>query len=155
MKSPSLLTVLVLAALGFGCSRPQLQSLPTLATIDPDAEINEWPLGATSGTVTVAGNCIRLQQRQQRPTLIFPPYYKLRQFKQGWAIITSQGDIWGLVGDSRKIGGGELRDDSHVLSFISKKTQEQCTGPYWLVLPEDPRELRPRNVRPPPPAADS
>ena len=154
MKVWSLSVLALGAVIVTGCGQSGLPRLPTLVTVDPNAEINAWPLGATHGTLTIEKNCIRLNQQPKQTqmlTLVFPPGYKLRQFQQGWAVVTSNADVWGVVGKERQVGGGELNDGPHVSLFVADEIQKECTGPYWLVTPEDPSERQPRNVQPPPP----
>ena len=158
MKSLSALMVLLFSALALGCGREDPLSPPILVATDPDAEINAWPLGLTRGRVVIDENCIKLDRSPAQPdmvTLVFPPDYRLRKSRKGWDIITSRADTWGVVGAEREIGGGSLTDDSVVSHYVSAELKGQCLGPYWLVTPEDPVELQPRNIQPSPPSTDS
>ena len=158
MKTSWLLTPILCLPIGVGCDRSQLEDLPLLVTTSPEAVINAWPLGGAIGQIVIDNNCVKLKHNLAAAptvTLIFPPRYKLRRFKQGWAISTSQGDIWATVGDQRTVGGGEVKDQSQLSSLASFAVLDRCRGPFWRVTPESSYELRPRNVPPlPPPEVD-
>jgi hypothetical protein len=144
MRCSLLTVVLASAALLSGCSRDSGQTPPTLVATDPATENGIWPLGMTRGTVVIDGDCVALRipgQPTRVTTLVFPRSYTLQKRWRGWAILTSQGDRWGVVGETRQVGGGAL-DDGAASRFVGEALLRQCPGPYWLVTPDDPAEMR-------------
>lgn len=137
-----LIAVSASAALLSGCSRDSGQPPPTLVATDPAIEIGIWPLGMTRGTVVIEGDCVALRiagQPTRVTTLVFPRSYTLQKRWRGWAILTSRGDRWGVVGETRQVGGGAL-DDGAVSRLVGEAQLRHCPGPYWLVTPDDPAE---------------
>lgn len=146
--------IVILSQVIAGCAQEsRLVAVPNLVTLVPDAAINSWPLGVTEGAVIVEGGCAKVDRvGAQAPdaALVFPPSFKLREIEQGWAIVNRRGDIWGTVGETKRIGGAELHPEV-ASRFVTTADRERCPGAFWLVLPDDPLDLMPRNQPAPPP----
>lgn len=155
---PKILSLFVVgcAALISGCSSQSTSEIagPRLVTLNPNASINSWPLGVTHGQVAIENGCVVAASGvdpEASVTLIFPPSFKVvGEAAAGWAIVDGRGDVWGRVGESRAIGGGVIEHPEVVTRFVTVADRESCPGPYWIVKPNDPLDLIPRNQPTPP-----
>lgn len=129
-----------------GCgSRHESVPPPALIRIDPTAAINSWPLGLTTGRLILNGDCVQAQTADGTINLIFPASFSVANVGGRWRIADRNGDVWGTLGESLQIGGGPVASREQVDAFVPKMDRQRCPGDYWLVLPDDPMDLLPRN----------
>lgn len=146
-------TAVILGALA-GCTPPPARDsiTPHIVMLNPSAAINSWPLAVIEGEIVIEEGCIKVKPGGggANAVLIFVPSFKLKDLESGWAIVNRHGETWGKIGETRRIGGAII-DSAEVISrYLTPTDRQICPGPYWLVTPDEPVDLLPRNQPSPP-----
>ncbi len=95
-----------------------------------------YPDGLVKGTLVLDGDYLRITRPVGNGDLLVWPYgYSLRIEGNEIQIVDNDGQIVACVGDSIKLGGGQIPAQM-VEEFIGKSLPYDCEGPYWIVSSE-------------------
>ena len=90
-----------------------------------------YPESLAMGRLSIIDNCLRLKPGESL-LLIWPYGYTLAINGGEISVVDNKGHIVARVGDSIKVGGGEIPLEI-VEKYIGGPLPDNCTGPYWLV----------------------
>lgn len=123
----------VAAALGLAaCGSPEvpLSSTSVVVLHHRLSSQDGLPAGSTSGTWALVGRCLAVRSSVATATVLLPAGWTFG----GSGVVTNDGRKAGMLGQSVRLGGGEVKSSSEVERLAAEPVPPDCVAPaVWLV----------------------
>lgn len=123
--------LVVVSIMAAGCGGNIHSSTPFFPSLSQPETV--YPLGDTSGKLVLEDDCLLLKPViGDSHVLVWPYGYSIETVGGEIQIIDDGGNVVASVGDTIKVGGGEISAET-AEEVIGQPLPDDCVGPYWIV----------------------